>query len=447
MLNDLKGKKVIDDYKKIIEDKNEDINAVISQDIVYGNSNGDYYGIPFLVKDNINILNTSMTCSSKILKDYRSVYTATVVERLINRGFSVIGKTNMDEFAMGGTNEYSVYGPVKNPLDLNRVSGGSSGGSAAAVSCGMVPFALGSDTGGSVRQPASFCGVVGFKPSYGVLSRYGLTAFGSSLDQIGVLAKDVFDVALITDIMKGKDEKDSTTISFEENLMEYLNKDFSDIKIAIPSIVYDKIQDENVKKAFDNAVNKIKANKVTIDIVDIPEMEYSVAAYYIIAPSEASSNLSRFDGARYGNRIDGEGLTDMYKNTRNNGFGIEVKRRILMGTFTLSSAYYDAYFSKAMKVRNLIKTKIEEIFKEYDFILTPTAPVLPPKFDEKLSPLDRYLMDIFTIPANFAGTPAISVPFGNIDHLSFGIQFMGRRLEDAKLLGFANQIFKLGADE
>lgn len=443
MLEDIKGTNKIDEYKKVLEQKNSEINAFISDAFVEGDKEGPYYGIPFAVKDNMNIEGTKTTCASKILKNYNSVYTATVIKKLLEKGFSVIGKTNLDEFAMGGSNEYSAFGPVKNPVDLERVPGGSSGGSAAAVAADMVPFSLGSDTGGSVRQPASFCGVVGYKPSYGILSRYGLTAFASSLDQIGVFSKNVEDVALITDIMKGKDEKDSTTIDFNKSLLENINNEkLEGKKFVIPKFVYNKNADKKIIEHFDKIITMLKSKGAIVDVVDLKELEYSISVYYIAATSEASSNLSRFDGARYGSRTDAEGLTEMYQKTRDDGFGIEVKRRIMMGTFNLSSAYYDAYFSKASKVRKIIEKKMDEILKDYDSFILPTVPVLPPKLNEKLTPLDYYMMDLFTIPANLAGLPAISVPAGKIDNLPFGFQFVGKRFEDEKMLAIANSFEK-----
>jgi aspartyl-tRNA(Asn)/glutamyl-tRNA(Gln) amidotransferase subunit A len=439
MLSELKGKNKIKDYKKILKEKNPEINAFISKDFIEGNSNGEFYGIPFAVKDNMNVLGTKTTCASKILENYNSVYTATVIQRLLDKGFSIIGKTNLDEFAMGGSNEYSAFGPVKNPVDLERIPGGSSGGSAAAVAADMVPFALGSDTGGSVRQPASFCGVVGYKPSYGVLSRYGLTAFASSLDQIGVFSKNVEDAAIITDIMKGKDEKDSTNIDFKKDLFSQINKEnLHGKKFVIPKLIYNENVDKKIIKHFDNLVSILKSKGANVEVIDIKELKYSISVYYILATSEASSNLSRFDGARYGLRSNAEGLTKMYQKTRNDGFGIEVKRRIMMGTFNLSSAYYDQYFSKASKVRRIIEKKMNEILEKNDCFILPTAPVLPPKFSEKLTPLDYYMIDLFTIPANLAGLPAISVPAGNIDNLPFGFQFVGKRYDDDKLLAIAS---------
>ncbi|BBE31202.1 glutamyl-tRNA(Gln) amidotransferase subunit A [Tepiditoga spiralis] len=437
MLKSLIGKNTIQEYVGKIEEKNKELNAVLRIEKVTGNKDGKYYGIPFLVKDNIQIEGTKLTCGSKILKNYNSVYTATAMKKLLDAGFSVIGKTNMDEFAMGSSNENSAYGPVKNPLDTEKIPGGSSGGSAAAVAAGMAPFAIGTDTGGSVRQPASFCEIVGYKPSYGMISRYGVVAFGSSLDQIGVLSTTVEDAATVVEIMKGKDEKDSTTVEHSTNLTSFFGEDIKGKKIAVPKIIYSEGVDKKILEEFENAVNLLKENGAIVEEIDIPELKYAVSIYYIIAPSEASSNLSRFDGVRYGLRKNEKGLSDLYNKTRDEGFGIEVKRRILMGTYTLSSAYYDAYFSKASKVRKLMSDKINNVLENYDLILTPTSPTLPPKIGEELTPLEYYLMDIFTIPANLVGLPAISVPFNKI-----GIQFIGKRLKDEEMLAVADAFEK-----
>lgn len=441
-IEEIIGKNVIEESIQTILKKDKTINSVLRIEKVEGNKNKKYFGIPFLVKDNILVKGTKTTNSSKILENYISPYTATAVKKLLEAGFSLIGKTNMDEFAMGNTNENSYFGPVRNPHDIDRVSGGSSGGSAAAISAGYVPFALGTDTGGSVRQPASFCGVVGFKPSYGMISRYGVTSFASSLDQIGVLANSVKDVALVVETMKGKDDNDSTTLNHTVDLTSHLEVDLSKIKVCIPKIVYDTGLDLSIKNNFYEAVNFLKQKGAKIEIIDIPELEYVVAVYYIIAPSEASSNLAKFDGVRYGLRNSSIGLSDMYRTTREIGFGIEVKRRIIMGTFNLSSEYYDKYYSKALKVRNVISRKLYDILDEYNVIMTPTSPSIPPYLGEKLSPLEYYLMDIFTIPANLAGLPAISIPFGLTKGLPFGIQLMGRQMKDEELLGISSTILE-----
>lgn len=426
----------IEKAKKI----NEKINAVLEFTTVEGNTKGQYYSTPFLVKDNIQVLGTKNTCASKILESYNSTYTATAVQKLLNAGFTVVGKTNLDEFAMGGSNENSAFGPVKNPWDLERIPGGSSGGSAAAVAAKMVPFALGSDTGGSVRQPASFCGIVGYKPTYGAISRYGLAAFASSLDQIGVLSTNVETAAIATEIMSGKDENDSTSLDVKWDLTSQLNTKLENLKIAVPKEVFElEGVDEDILNKFKENIETLKKNGIEIEEVNIPHLKYTVSIYYIIAPSEASSNLSRYDGMRYGLRNEKESLKETYMNTRDEGFGIEVKRRIFMGAFTLSSAYYDAYFAKAAKIRNLLNQDFEKAFEKYDAILTPTAPTLPPKIGEVHSPLKYYLMDLFTIPANMIGAPAINIPAGKINELPFGIHLIAKPLNDAKLLRIAKQ--------
>jgi len=441
-IDDLVGKNVIEESIKRVYEKDKEINSVLRIEKVEGNKDGNYFGVPFLVKDNILVKGTKTTNGSKILENYNSPYTATAVEKLLKAGFTVLGKTNMDEFAMGNTNEHSAFGPVKNPKDLTRVPGGSSGGSAAAVAAGYVPFSLGSDTGGSVRQPAAFCGVVGFKPSYGMISRYGLTAFSSSLDQIGVLANNVKDVRTVTEIMKGKDSKDSTTLEHDKDLVKDVDIDLSQAKICVPKVIYNENVDNNLIKQFESAINFLRSKGAIVDVKDIPELEYSVAIYYIVAPAEASSNLSRYDGVKYGLRNHALGLNKMYKSTREVGFGMEVKRRIMMGTFNLSSLYYDQYYSKASKARKLLSNKMKEILNDYHLIMTPTSPVLPPKIGEKLKPLEYYLMDIFTIPANLTGSPAISIPFGDVQGLPFGIQFIGRYMKDEELLTIADNFFQ-----
>ncbi|SHE44725.1 aspartyl/glutamyl-tRNA(Asn/Gln) amidotransferase subunit A [Marinitoga hydrogenitolerans DSM 16785] len=419
---------------------NKKINAVLEFKIIKGNENGKFYSTPFLVKDNIQVLGTKNTCGSKILENYNSTYTATAVQKLLDAGFTVVGKTNLDEFAMGGSNENSAFGPVKNPWDLERIPGGSSGGSAAAVAAKIVPFALGSDTGGSVRQPASFCGIVGFKPTYGAISRYGLSAFASSLDQIGVLASNVENAAITTEIMSGKDENDATSLNINWDLTSNLNKKLNNLKVAIPKEVFELDGvDKDILSKFKETIQILKNNGVEIDEINIPHLKYTVSIYYIIAPSEASSNLSRYDGMRYGLRTENDALKKTYMQTRDKGFGLEVKRRIFMGAFTLSSAYYDAYFAKAAKIRNLLNQDFTKAFEEYDAILTPTSPILPPKIGELKSPLQYYLMDLFTIPANMIGAPAISIPAGKINELPFGIHLISKPLNDANLLRIAKQ--------
>jgi len=384
---------------------------------------GALAGIPVAVKDNIVIKGQSATCASKILKGFVSPYDAEAVRRLEEAGAIIIGRTNMDEFAMGSSTETSAYGVTKNPVDTSRVPGGSSGGSAAAVAAGLVPFSIGSDTGGSIRQPASFCGVCGMKPSYGAVSRYGLIAFASSLDQIGPFAKDMAGIEKMFNVLEGFDEKDETSRKIEKSI-----KKKNKIVCGVPK-EYLNCSGE-VKELFNKAVKKLAGDFEIVD-VSLPSTEYAVSVYYIIAPSEASSNLARFDGIRYGMRSDSEGLIDGYFKTRGEGFGDEVKRRIMIGSFALSSGYYDAYYLKALKVRRLIKDEFEKVFEKADVIISPTSPRTAFKIGEITDPLSLYMQDVFTIPANMAGIPAVSIPCGNDkDGLPAGFQIMAPRFQD-----------------
>ncbi len=411
------------------------IKACISTSFVKG-GDGILKGIPFMVKDNMEVIGTKTTCASKILENYVSPYTATAVQKLLDAGGIVIAKTNMDEFAMGASTEYSYFFTTKNPWDLQRVPGGSSGGSASAVASGMVPFALGSDTGGSIRQPASFCGIVGYKPTYGLVSRYGLVAFASSLDQIGPLTKNVRDAGLIGNILIGKDPKDSTTVEKKMDLLKKIEDSIEGFKLAIPKEFVEGLS-ANVKNLLNDAIDSFKKMGVKVDEVSLPSLKYAVAVYYIIAPAEASSNLSRYDGIRYGLSFDGDSIDDIYTKTKDEGFGREVKRRIMLGTFTLSATYYDAYFDKAQRVRSKIVSEMKEILSSHDAIIGPTTPGVAFKIGQLSSPLEYYLQDIYTIPANLAGLPAISLPMGKINGLPIGLQIMSNRFEDEKLLRIA----------
>lgn len=419
---------------EVIEEVDKDINAFISV-----NKNTES-GLPIGIKDNINVRGMETTCASKILKGYVAPYDSTVANRLRKKGFAFVGKTNLDEFAMGASTEYSAFGVTKNPHDLERVAGGSSGGSAAAVASGEVLAALGSDTGGSVRQPAAFCGVVGFKPTYGLVSRYGLVAFASSLDQIGPITKTVEDSAILMNIIAGKDENDSTTVERDIDFTQFIGKQMPKMKIAIAKQSFDEGVDDGIKSTVENFIDFLRNLGHDVNVVNIDELKYSVATYYIIAPAEVSSNLSRFDGVKYGLKTSSDSLREMYEKTRGLGFGEEVRRRILIGNFTLSTAYYDAYFEKAQKVRRVLSNRLFNLFENFDFIVTPTSPIVAFKIGSVSDPLVYYLMDIFTIPANLAGIPAISIPFGKIGNLPVGIQLMGPRFSDAKLLGFADYI-------
>ncbi len=395
-------------------------------------------GVPVAVKDNMCTKGTLTTCSSKILGNFVPTYTAEAVINLEKAGAVIIGKTNMDEFAMGSTTETSYYGPTKNPWNTEHVPGGSSGGSAAAVAAEECSYALGSDTGGSIRQPSSFCGVTGMKPTYGTVSRYGLIAYGSSLDQIGPIAKDVTDCATILEAIAGYDSKDSTSVRREDyDFTAALVDDVAGLKIGIPRDYMTEGLDREVKEAVLNAAKVLEAKGAIVEEFDLSLVEYAIPAYYIIASAEASSNLARFDGVKYGYRSENyEGLHEMYKKTRSEGFGAEVKRRIMLGSFVLSSGYYDAYYIKALKTKALIKQAFDKAFKKYDVILGPAAPTTAPKLGESLSdPIKMYLGDIYTISVNLAGLPGISVPCGvDSKGLPIGLQLIGNCFEEKKII-------------
>ncbi|MBT1247987.1 MULTISPECIES: Asp-tRNA(Asn)/Glu-tRNA(Gln) amidotransferase subunit GatA [unclassified Thermosipho (in: thermotogales)] len=430
----LKGEEdYVGESLKVIRKEDGDINAFIT---VVEQSSGK---IPIAVKDNIVTEGIRTTCASKILEDFIPPFDATVVEKLKKNNFAIVGKTNLDEFAMGTGTEYSAFFVTKNPWDKERVAGGSSGGSAAAVASGEVVAALGSDTGGSIRQPAAFCGVIGFKPTYGLVSRYGLVAFASSLDQIGPITKTTKDAAYLMNVIYGKDERDATTVDKKIDFEVLLEKDFSKAVVAYPEEVFGEGVEEGVKKQFEEFIKFLEKKGVKVEKISFPELKYSVATYYIIAPAEVSSNLSRFDGIRFGTRVEEKGLLETYLKSRKQ-LGTEVIRRIMLGTFTLSAAYYDAYFEKAQKVRRLISNRLNSFLEKYDFIITPTSPITAFKIGEVRDPLVYYMMDIFTIPANLAGLPAISIPFGFSGNLPVGMQIMGKRFDDPKVLGFANFI-------
>ncbi len=408
----------------------------IEAKIKNGNA-GKLAGLAVAVKDVLAIKDKPNTCSSKILKEFKSIYTATAVQKLISEDAIIIGKTNCDEFAMGSSNENSAFGSVLNPVDETRVPGGSSGGSAAAVAAGLCDVSLGTDTGGSIRQPASFCGVYGLKPTYGRVSRYGLTAFASSFDSIGPFASNVEDIAAALEVLSGKDDMDSTSADIEvpdypSNLS--LDKKF---KIGIAKEYLGEGISAEVKDGINKVIAKLKENNFEIIELSLPHTEYTIAAYYILTTAEASSNLARYDGARYGYRSEGvSNLLEMYKQSRSDGFGKEVKRRIMLGTYVLSAGYYDAYYRKAQKVRRLIKNDFETAFKKVDLILTPTSPFTAFKLGEKTSdPLEMYLSDIFTTSANLAGIPGINIPAGkSSDGLPIGMQLLANQFDETKLL-------------
>lgn len=395
-------------------------------------------GVPVAIKDNMCTKGLLTTCSSKILENYVPMYTAEAVLNLERAGAIVIGKTNMDEFAMGSTTETSAFGATKNPWNTGHVPGGSSGGSCAAVAAEECPYALGSDTGGSIRQPSAFCGVTGIKPTYGTVSRYGLIAYGSSLDQIGPVAKDVTDCATILEIISSYDSKDSTSVKREDyNFTAALTGDVKGMKIGIPSDYFGEGLDGEVKEAVLNAAKELEKKGAVIEEFNLSLVDYAIPAYYIIACAEASSNLARFDGVKYGYRTeDYNGLHNMYKKTRSEGFGAEVKRRIMLGSFVLSSGYYDAYYIKALKTKALIKKAFDRAFEKYDVILGPAAPSTAPELGQSLSdPLKMYLGDIYTISANLAGLPGITVPCGiSSKKLPIGMQLLGNCFEEKNII-------------
>jgi aspartyl-tRNA(Asn)/glutamyl-tRNA(Gln) amidotransferase subunit A len=407
-------------------------------------------GAIIAIKDNMILRDVRTTAGSRILSNYRPPYTATAVERLQAAGAIIVGKTNLDEFAMGSSNENSAYGPVKNPWDRSRVPGGSSGGSAVAVAAGMAMAALGSDTGGSIRQPASLCGVVGLKPTYGRVSRYGLIAFGSSLDQIGPLANSVGDAAQVLNVIAGRDPKDSTSSDIEAgNYTKALKEDVRGLRVGVPREYYGEGLDAEVKASLEVAIDKLKELGAEVVDVSLPNTEYAVPVYYLIATAEASSNLARYDGVRYGFRAEeAKTLKHMYSRTRDEGFGTEVKRRIMLGTYALSAGYYDAYYGKAQKVRSLIERDFRSAFATCDIIATPTSPTPAFRLGEKTSdPLEMYLSDIYTITANLAGVPGLSMPCGiSSEGLPIGIQLIGRHFDEATLLKAAHNLERaLGA--
>lgn len=398
-------------------------------------------GIPIAIKDNICTEGMPTTCASKILSNFNPPYSAEVIKRLEEAGMIIIGKTNMDEFAMGSSTENSAFGPTKNPWDQARAPGGSSGGSAAAVAADESPMALGSDTGGSIRQPASFCGVVGLKPTYGRVSRYGLVAFASSLDQIGPITRNVYDSALLFQAIAGHDPKDSTSANLPvPNVIDAIKNDIKNLRLGIPREYFNPEMDAEVKDKMTEAINKLAELGAIIKEISLPHTEYAVSVYYLIATAEASANLARYDGVRYGFRANKTGnITEMFGKTRSEGFGTEVKRRIMLGTYGLSAGYYDAYYLKAQKVRTLIKRDFDDGFKTCDAIITPTAPTAAFKLGEKVNdPLQMYLSDIFTISANLAGIPAISIPCGfNKNNLPIGLQILGRPFDEGTILRIA----------
>lgn len=442
-------------YVDRINEKEKDVNSFITtltdeaiekskeieEKVNNGELNSELAGIPIGIKDNMCTKGVKTTCASKMLENFVAPYDATVVEKLNKEGMINLGKLNMDEFAMGASTEYSALAKTRNPWNLNTVPGGSSGGSAAAVAANLVPWALGSDTGGSIRQPASFCGVVGLKPTYGLVSRYGLVAFASSLDQIGPITKDVIDSAILLNLLVGHDEKDTTSLDMPKtDYTKALKNDVKGLKIGIPKEFFAEGINKEVKEKLDEAIEKYKELGAEIEEFSLDIAEYALATYYIIACAEASSNLGRFDGIRYGYRTKNyENLKDIYINSRSEGFGAEVKRRIILGTYVLSSGYYDAYYKKAQQVRTLVKEKFNKAFEKYDVILTPTSPTVAFEVGTRSNnPLEMYLADICTVSVNIAGLPGISVPCGvDSKGMPIGMQLIGNRFEEGKILNAA----------
>ena len=406
-----------------------------------GETTSDLAGIPIGIKDNICTKGVKTTCSSKMLENFVAPYDATVMEKINNEELINLGKLNMDEFAMGSSTEHSYFKTTKNPWNLNKVPGGSSGGSAAAVAADLVPWALGTDTGGSIRQPASLCGVVGLKPTYGLVSRYGVVAFASSLDQVGPITKDVTDCAMLLNIISGRDEKDTTSVdNGEKDYVKSLKNDVKGLKIGVPREYFGEGINEEVKQKVQEAIETYKKLGATVEECSLNITDYALATYYIIADAEASSNLGRFDGIRYGYRTENfENLKDLYRNSRSEGFGEEVKRRIILGTYVLSSGYYDAYYKKAQQVRTLVMQEFSRLFEKYDVLLTPTSPTVAFDIGSKSNnPLEMYLSDICTVLVNIAGLPGISVPCGvDSQGMPIGMQLIGERFSEETLLNAA----------
>jgi len=434
-----KKDKEIDAYKLLLKDEALRQANEIDKKIAAGEEISLLAGVRLAIKDNILIKNTLTTAGSKILANYKAAYNATAIEKLKKQGVIFLGKTNMDEFAMGSSTETSAFKKTKNPLDLTRVPGGSSGGSAAAVASHQSVAALGSDTGGSVRQPASFCGLVGLKPTYGAVSRFGLIALASSLDQIGPLAKTVEDTAILLEAIVGKDKYDNSSENFQFQANSIYNKDdLKGLKIGIIKEINLNSLEKDLAIAFQKNLKQLENLGASIEEISIPHLSLSLACYYVLMPAEASSNLARFDGLRYSPSDKTGSLKDIYFETRGEYFGSEVKRRIVLGTFVLSSGYYDAFYYKARLVQTLIKKEFEEVFKKVDLIVLPTTPTTAFKFNEKINdPLEMYLSDIFTVPANIAGLPAISLPIYGENKLPYGFQFLANHFQEATMLNAA----------
>ncbi len=438
---ELSEEEIIKSFRERIEEVEGDIRAFVNLNEHMGKNedtanSGLLSGVPVAVKDNMTTSDLPTTCCSRILEDYNPPYDAAAVEKLRDEGAVLPGKTNMDEFAMGATTEYSHYGESRNPWDLEHVPGGSSGGSAAAVAAGMVPAALGSDTGGSIRQPAAFCGVVGLKPTYGVVSRYGLIAFASSLDQIGPLTRSVEDAALLLNVISGHDERDSTSADIEyPDYTSRLDRGLSDLTFGIPREYIERDIDEEVKEAVKETAGAAEREGADVREISLPPVDQALAAYYIICPAEASSNLARYDGVQYGMRSSSDSVEEMYKKTRSSGFGPEVKRRIMLGTYSLSAGYQDDLYRQALKVRTLISQSYREVFEDVDVIITPPSPSPAAAIGEDLDPVEVYHGDMYTVPLNITGLPGVSLPVGfNRKGLPLGVQLIGSAFSEHKLL-------------
>ena len=453
--NELTSEEITKAYIDRINEKEKDVKAFVTttcdeawekaKEIDNKKKSGEkmnsFAGIPIGIKDNMCTKGVRTTCSSRMLEDFIAPYDATVVEKLNDEGIISLGKLNMDEFAMGASTEYSYFKKTCNPWNLNTVPGGSSGGSAAAVAAELVPWALGSDTGGSIRQPASFCGVVGLKPTYGLVSRYGLVAFASSLDQIGPITKDVRDAAMLLNIIAGHDERDTTSYDMpKKDYTKALKNDVKGMKIGIPKEYFGEGINEEVKAKLQEAIETYKKMGAEVEEFSLDIAEYALATYYIIACAEASSNLGRFDGIRYGYRTENfSNLKELYRNSRSEGFGPEVKRRIILGTYVLSSGYYDAYYKKAQQVRTLVKKEFDKAFEKYDVLLTPTSPTVAFEIGTRSNnPLEMYLADICTVSINIGGLPGISIPCGvNSEGMPIGMQLIGNKFEEEKIINAA----------
>jgi len=446
---ELSSSEVLQFYLKAIDEEENNLNAFITvfpkealsraKNIDSSKSKkGKLFGVPIALKDNIVTRDLRTTAGSKIIENYIPQYDATVTSSLLGEGAIVLGKTNMDEFAMGSSTENSAYGPTKNPHDLERVPGGSSGGSAAAVAAGLSPAALGTDTGGSIKQPAAFCGVVGLRPTYGAVSRYGVIALTSSLDQVGTLAKTVADARYLFGVISGKDPYDATSL----NPITTKSIGIRKLKVGLPKEYFGEGLDKGISSRIKKVAEFLEGLGAKIENISLPHTEYGLAVYYIINPSEASANLARFDGVRYGYRADAKDIEELYRNSRGTGFGEEPKRRIILGTFSLSSGYTDQFYLKAAKMRTLVIKDFENVFSKVDVVLTPTTPTAAFKIGEKKDPLSMYLSDTFTIPSNLSGLPGLSVPVGKIDSLPVGAQIIGPKFSEELLFSVGEVLEK-----